>query len=240
MNDVNYEQKLKEAIAILYETFAIYRLNSTIVGCPCCVSKGDNKLIQAKPLHKLTANDLNRYAFKAISTWGTIEDFKHFLPRLLELIAFDKSFLESDTVIDKLNYAKFDNWKKQEKKAVNDYLIALWHCILSNFNYPSILPSVFLNCLMNIKDDISSFLLIWENHSSINAVLHLSDFIQHEIQFNKFPIRVICLSKNSSEIFLSWLQRSIIIEKLEKAFFENIDQPYAHNIASAIDIAISF
>ncbi|MEM8677684.1 MAG: hypothetical protein AAGF83_28070, partial [Cyanobacteria bacterium P01_G01_bin.67] len=103
MSDITHEIELKQAIADLYEVFEPYHLNSHIVGCPCCVTDDDQKSIRSKILRQLTAEDLNHYAFNAIFTWGEIDDFKHFLPRLLELTAFEPKFFWSDTVITKLS-----------------------------------------------------------------------------------------------------------------------------------------
>ena len=95
MLDIDYELELRKAIADLYNVFEDYHLDSHVEGCPCCVTKDDKKLIEAKVLRELTADDLNHFAFNAMTTWGTVKDFKHFLPRLLELLAFDKRFMWS-------------------------------------------------------------------------------------------------------------------------------------------------
>ena len=81
MPNIDYELELNKAIALLYATFAFYPLNHEIAGCPCCVTKKDNLTIKSKVLNKLIGNDLNYFAFNTISTWGTVEDLKHFLPR---------------------------------------------------------------------------------------------------------------------------------------------------------------
>ena len=52
----------------------------TIEGCPCCVSGSDEDNIHSKQLRQLNGDDLSRYAFKAMTTWGDIEDFKYYLP----------------------------------------------------------------------------------------------------------------------------------------------------------------
>ena len=221
--DMNYESELKKAIALLYETFASYPLNPHIAGCPCCVTKNDQKLLRAKLLDKLTSDDLEHFAFSAITTWGTTEDFKHFLPRLLELIAFDKRFYWSGEVISKLADAVFGNWKENEREAINNYFVALWNYVLSQYPSPSIYVDKLLKRLMNVTDKPDSFLLLWQNHSSINALLHLSDFIQNEIRFNKSPIKIVHLSERNTEKILLWLAQESIVKKLEKSFFVNLE-----------------
>lgn len=232
---VDYKLELQQAIAKIYEVFAVYPLNSKIVGCPCCVTQKDNQLIQAKVSNKLTAKELNRFAFKAMNTWGTINDFKHFLPRLFELAAFDSQFLWSSTVIDKLEYAEFNNWAEPEQLAVNQYLVALWNYILSKYPNAPIYPDELIPCLIAINNDIDLFLLMWQNHSSINSLLHLSDFIRNNIRFNESPIKIINFYPNHTEKFLHWLTKSGVIKKLEQSFFDNLDECYAERLAIAVD-----
>ena len=87
---------LKISIESLYSIFSIYPFKSTMDGCPCCVSDSDKEKIHTKQLRELDGDDLSRYAFKAMTTWGDTDDFKHYLPRIFELLAttptFEKSF----------------------------------------------------------------------------------------------------------------------------------------------------
>ena len=72
----------------LYETFKSYRLTGQIPKCPCgCISEKMEIKIYSKPLHELTKEDLVFYLGKAMTTWGEVRHFKHFLPRIFELIA---------------------------------------------------------------------------------------------------------------------------------------------------------
>lgn len=96
-------KQLDEAIENLYTTFRRYRLHGKIDGCPCCVGDADNRLIRSNPLRQLDPSDLLRYAAKAITTWGSSYDFRHFLPRIFELIVLSPdSFLDQEIVIGKL------------------------------------------------------------------------------------------------------------------------------------------
>ena len=76
-------------IARLYKVFGAYQSRAqTMEACPCCVKKSEIAALFAVPLADLDAQMLSRYSFKAMTTWGDEGDFKHFLPRLLEL-SFD-------------------------------------------------------------------------------------------------------------------------------------------------------
>lgn len=240
MSRIDYRQQLEQAIAILYETFAIYSLRPHIEGCPCCVTEDDHKLIHSKRLNFLTSNELNNFAFSSMNTWGTALDFKHFLPRLLELIAFDsRRFWWSKIVIrSKLNEADYDEWQVEEKAAVERYLICLWNYILDNYPSHSIEPSEFIDSVAEIFKDLTPLLYIWQNHPSINSLLHLSEFIKNEINFNspQLELQIIDLFPQQTGQLFAWLLRPSIIEKLERAFFSNLELVYADNLATVIDI----
>ncbi len=110
---MNVREELEYAIANLYIIFSEYPLPQHIEGCPCCVNESDNLLIHSKLLKNLTASDLDRFIFHTMTTWGTVEDFKHFLPRIFELFALESNkFLWSNLIIEKLDYADWYNWSE--------------------------------------------------------------------------------------------------------------------------------
>jgi hypothetical protein len=75
----------------------------------------------------LTYDELERYSRKAMSTWGNVRHFKHFLPRLLELsIDHRDDFCDLAVVFGKLKYAHFDSWPQRERDAVNRLLDEYW------------------------------------------------------------------------------------------------------------------
>ena len=117
---------LKTAIESLYSTFSPYPLRPTIEGCSHCVSAEDQKKLSSKALNLMEAEDISRYAWKAMTTWGEVEDFKHFLPRLLELIATTGIKYDSSVVLGKLEYAKWNDWDQTEKDAIRSFVLAWW------------------------------------------------------------------------------------------------------------------
>jgi hypothetical protein len=76
-------EQIQSAVRDLYKVFAIYPIEDHIDACSHCVSAEDQARIKSKPLQELTEDDLQKYAFKAISTWGNVDDFRAFLPRFV-------------------------------------------------------------------------------------------------------------------------------------------------------------
>ncbi len=119
-------KELKIAIQTLYETFSIYPLKSTMEGCPCCVSNTDKEKIHSEQLRNLDEDDLSRYAFKAMTTWGDKNDFKHYLPRIFELLATTDFIVDTFVVLGKLEYGKWQEWEETEKTSITQFLLAWW------------------------------------------------------------------------------------------------------------------
>ena len=82
----------------------------------------------SKPLRELTEDDLSSYHSSALYTWGTINHYKHFLPRILEVCQEEegRGSLELDAIIRKLDYASWDTWQAEERKAIKDFIWVSW------------------------------------------------------------------------------------------------------------------
>lgn len=173
------EDELKISIKALYHTFASYRLKPHMEACPCCVYDNDKKLVHSKSLTKLTIDDLEKYAFKALTTWGDEKDFKHFLPRLFELQAFHPIHLvEPEILFSKLEYANWRKWPDIEQKAIEDYFDTLWKFILIALEpNPYTYSDDYLCGIGQAVDDLNPFLSDWQATSSPGAVRNLIEFI---------------------------------------------------------------
>jgi len=107
-------EELKISIEGLYTTFSRYPSSSTMDGCPCCVSDTDKEKIHTKQLRQLDGDDISRYAFKAMTTWGDTDDFKHYLPRIFELLATTDIFVDTFVLLGKLDYGNWTTWNERK------------------------------------------------------------------------------------------------------------------------------
>lgn len=125
-------------------------------------------------------SDLDRYALKAITTWGNVRHFKYFLPRLFELAVGD--FLEfnfPEALFGKLKYANWQAWPTLEKTAIESFLMYFWQ---SQIEQPGSFPNderseVALGALAYACETIQPFLDAWTQNKQANALLHLAQFI---------------------------------------------------------------
>lgn len=187
MTLVSEEQGLAEAIEGLYGAFSAYPLAQAVVGCPCCVSAEDEAQIRGRPLRALTAEDLGRYAFKAMTTWGDGNDFKHFLPRLLELVTDADSIVgevDVEVLFGKLRYGKWQAWPEQEREAVSRYFTALWRFLLTCSPEAATLDG-YLCGIGQVEDDLAPYLDVWKNMKTGAALDELVTFVNSQESLHK-------------------------------------------------------
>lgn len=226
---------LEDAVKQLYFTFAPYKVQHPVHGCPCCVSVADQQKLQAAPLKQLSAHHLARFAFKALNTWGTENDFKHFLPRLFELIACDEegALLFPELLFAKLQRAHWREWPRQEQRAIEQYLEALWTDLLNHFEgIPRVLAAEFFWGVANAGIPLEPFLRHWDDVDSVSALRHLARFVNGELEelVNGWRRR-----GEVAQQLADWCLRQESQERLERAFFEYEDEAFAHLFAVAAD-----
>jgi hypothetical protein len=80
----------------------------------------------------LTWADLGIFAFKALTNFGDADDFRHFLPRLLELYVLDHSGAPHTLfmLFEKLNAATWTRWPGHEVAAIRRFIDA-WKRVLT-------------------------------------------------------------------------------------------------------------
>jgi len=135
---------LQVSIETLYRVFGRYPYRLTEASKdPCFPGSCDDIGLKGVPLRKITIEGINPYLWKAITTWGGSNDFKHFLPRILELVAethgcvpgvnpdhlgcLDPDF---DLVCSKLAYAQWQTWPSKEQDAVSGFLSEFWKTLV--------------------------------------------------------------------------------------------------------------
>lgn len=175
------ERGLDEAVEGLYRVFRRYRLPKHVEGCPHCVHDRDHDRLYSRPLRELTGDDLDLYARKALTTWGGVEDFKHFLPRLFELMALDllKSF-DYEVLVNKLSYIEWLGWPPEEVDAIRHFFMALWANVLAHQpDYPS--AREWLCVIGQAEDDLLPYLATWGASGSDTALQHLVMLVDREV-----------------------------------------------------------
>lgn len=216
----------------LYSTFSIYPFKSTIEGCPCCVSDSDKSTLHSKQLRELEDVDLSRYAFKAMTTWGDINDYKHYLPRIFELSAKRKLIVDTFVTLGKLDYAQWKQWHSKEQETINEFLRAWWNY---DINYATSFDSEILVELHKLILDIKPMLNVWNIDTETQGFKNYVEFIEyHYYELAGKNTTFKTLSETEVEIFKKWVQSNK--HKLEEGFFlfEKKDKEFSARISNSL------
>jgi len=225
-------EDLQISIERLYETFSYYPSRPKIEGCPCCISTADKEKIHTKQLRQLNGEDLSKFAFKAMTTWGDLDDFKHYLPRIFELISTTDFIVDSFVVLGKLEYGQWTNWKVEEQEAIKEFLLAWWKDITkhkSNFDKETFIE------IYKLFRDIRPILDNWTISNDDQSFTNLIDFIDsyyYELISNQNNFKV--LDKDATKTLLNWIKDKQEILTSGFFYYEQIDNDFAEKISNAL------
>lgn len=208
-----YELSLNQSVSQLYKVFESYPLKPKIKGCPCCISDAGELKFHSKSLNELTENDLLPFIYASQSTVGDLEDFKHFLPRILELIVKGKGLPNVImSYIKKNYYAQFIEWPLLEQEAIVNFLQSWWDYELSA-DHDEYLPSSELrDCIEAINkldDDCVKFLEFGLMNKSAYAICHIIDLLGDDI------FRATIWNDKQIHLIFLWLQKKETMDILK-------------------------
>lgn len=227
---------IKTAIENLYLTFEKYTTEG-IEHCDCgCIDENDVKKLNSKPLRDLTEDDLVIYHGKSLYTWGEIEHYKHYLPRILELISINRnfSFIDLYEFYVKLDYAKWTEWDADEIKVIKDYVLMDW-VELAN-NKKSEINDTVLQAYCKFFE-LEELVKLWDiSNSSVGLRNFTLFFYYHgnQILDNRFKMN----ETTQENIFIPLIRSSNLIERLETDFFkyEQTEPEYAEKISITLQM----
>jgi len=175
--------QIAEAVGRLYETFERYPRPTEIECCPCgCTRRDAAAHLLVTSLRDLSFLDLADYSFSAISTQGSVNDFRYFLPRLFQGIAEESYSYSEQSLFHKLSYAKWTTWPEDEQVAIRQYLDALWKASLESFPLEERLPAFFeietvLSSIAQTGEPLTPYLNIWTETTTKEADEHLIQLV---------------------------------------------------------------
>lgn len=227
--------ELKISIEKLYDIFEKYQGLSKLEGSPLYDDLDIwNKQLRSKKLRDLTNEDLSRFAGSVILTWGDENDYRCYLPRILELTAELQTPFDIWTIYSRLEDANWKTWNIEEQNALNEFTVELWNNILNdNSERAEWEFKEYFHAIAYFYRDFSKILNVWETHDSFASIKHLTNYIFEERQ-NLFDNNFIdSREKNTKDIeqFKTWLTSDKIIEKIEKAFYDNEKNEIAERLS---------
>ena len=229
----------KENIENLYKTFKKYQLNGKIEKCPCgCISDKDEQKIYSKSLRELEADDIGFYNGKAMTTWGNEENYKHFLPRIIEIYKEDKAngWIDLDTIHNKLKHANWKEWNEEEQKQINKFVEIDWKELV-NKSENEIWIGGFESYLNYF--DFEDLLEMWKFPENRIALKNFVEFFYmngNEIMYSgkRFKIK----GNDRRNELMNLLERDNLTNRLEEEFFnyETKDKEYADKVSTVLQM----
>ena len=227
--------KLKISIEKLYDIFAKYQGLSKLEGSPLYDDLETwNKQIRSKKLRELTADDLSLFVGKVILTWGDENDYRFFLPRILELTAELKAPYDIWTLYSRLEDANWKTWDADEQTAINDFTLELWNNLLNDNSEKAEWEfKDYFHSIAYFYLDFSEILKVWETNNNFSSTKHLINYIFEERQHLFDNNYIDSIEKNTKNIeqFKTWLTSDNILKKIEETFYENDKNEIAERLS---------
>jgi hypothetical protein len=233
---------LGNAIEGLYSAFSKYPLPDQTCPCPCCHPTDVNALLHAAPLRKLQWQHLAGYSTEALMVWGDSDCYKHFLPRIFELVVTDGERFKSpdpERVFGILRYGEWRTWPKAEQDAIELFLLALWEAVLKDPPLDGTCPDMesWICAISQSEDDLTPYLRQWEKDESHPACLALSGFLLNSAitRSKKHGRNEFWADRDTQYVQLqNWVKSTVVREKLTRA---SEKWPEIDEFTAAISIA---
>lgn len=166
-----------------------------------------------------------------MTTWGNTEDFKHYLPRILELLSTGNCIIDNSIVLGKLEYGKWRTWQEKEQRVIKEFLFAWWRERINER------PGFPLDVFLGINDLVGApehLLSRWDLSIEGAGFTNFVDFVYeyyYDLTVQKRFFRQ--LKEHDLCKIVSWIKSNSI--GLEEGFFyfESKDEEFAERISSA-------
>ena len=140
------------------------------------------RTLTGAPLRDLTGEQIGPYSGWAITTVGSEHDYRHFLPRILELAVTDPVWLgaEPPIIASKLNAAGWKSWRSEQQRAVLRFFHAALEAAIDAHPEEQLTAADWLCGLVHLGESPAPLLERWCSSNSPNAALQIADFIKSE------------------------------------------------------------
>jgi hypothetical protein len=220
---------LKTAIDTLYRVFAPYQRPTEIQLCLQCYKTSTMPGPgQDVPLRELEAEELEGLAFDFLVCAGDLDCLRHYLPRLFELVATKRYWLDMEILFKKLADPAhpYTTWPEAEHEAIDAYFAALWRqLIAASVDQQPPSPDEFLCAIDRAGVDPIDYLNTWMQTPGLASLLNFREFLlENNSSALKGKLANAFWERPGEEKVLDWLRDTALLALLmERA--ETAEQP---------------
>jgi len=222
-------EELRNIIKRSYLVFSKYRVTVPLDVCTeCCMTPKQESALASMSVQQIPFELLYEYNTAAKTSSPSIEEFKHFIPRFLELTA-EMKFLHhsAELILGRFEYYRKEEWTKEECEVIQSYAKELFKYYLTIYPLPDLekIDSIII-MLYKAKVDISQILLSWSTVENRSSVLHLSDLVCDAFKgINNDSLSSPFADSQISELVYHWLHSDYKLAKLRTTIEEVIMEP---------------
>jgi hypothetical protein len=180
---------LREAFERTYRAFAGFASPRYLETSPHRDADEILRTLTSKPLRALTDEDLGPYSGWAMTTVGSADDYRHFLPRIFELASNDQTHLgfQAPIIASKLKYGGWTDWPVEQQAAVRDIFEAIFQWAIEL--HPNLDQSApgWLCGSARLDLPVERLLAAWRGSSSPEAALQFAEFVMKEERLGLQP-----------------------------------------------------
>ncbi|WP_010521631.1 hypothetical protein [Aquimarina agarivorans] len=172
--------ELRNIIDESYSVFSKYDVTIPLDICTeCCMTPNQESELAGMSVNQIPFELLYEYNTAAKTDLPNIEEFKHFLPRFLELTA-ELKFLHhsAELILSRFEYYSIEEWTVKEIEIIQNYSKELFKHFLSIYPIPELekIDSIII-MLYKAKVDMLEILREWRTVINRSSLLHLSDLV---------------------------------------------------------------
>lgn len=240
-------EELSQSIETLYRVFGRYRFTDTL-GDAAFPGFCDSAPMLSVPLNQVPAEALDLFHAKAMTTWGSTKDFRHFLPRLLELSVENRFTFDREVLWGKLDYGGWRKWPRKEIDAIEQFSLAFWKfalvspCESDDVTVGGLDICDLVLAFAKANGGLRIYLDQWREDicfedTEVMSAIHLGYCVDRFALTSKKHLNWDYSDTIAADEFLSWLMAIRPHELIESIFHRHADGPHSDQLSRAHEFA---
>ena len=221
---------LPQIIDAAYELFAPYTVGATLDVCKvCCISDAEEQELLRTPLREVSAAVLDAGYFYSARSYSEREhwELKHFLPRLLELVAqFDFPMHSTEITFSRLELHRPAQWPAPERALLQTFAEVFFEGCLGLYPLPGGTSLTEMLIMFGLGHfDLTKLLAAWAAARSPSSALHTKDFLLLEVHFGQASLHELQNPFSEPHInaaVAAWLSKAPVPQQLAQQLEHHI------------------